>query len=139
MSALTLTDIQSLQAGDVFFMNGSTDEQPVQCVVDADGDTVVGRNDLPGVILFSVADIRANIATGKNLNAYADWLFWSEQDVRIADEAADIASAERIAANPPGDILKRLFRYWASENGSAREHAAMRQAMLDAYGVDVKA
>lgn len=137
MSALTLTDMKALQAGSVFFMKRDSGSTPVRCVVDADGDTVTGRNDLPGSVSFGLAALIRNIEKKGNPGVYANWLFATEQDAIDADNAAIAREASAIRSSDPAALLARLYQHWAHDVDSDEERAAMRDALQNAYGVDV--
>lgn len=139
MSALTLTDIKALQAGSVFFMKRDSGSTPIRCVVDADGDTVTGRNDLPGSVSFGLAALIRNIEKDGTPDAYANWLFATEQDAIDADNAAVTRAATAIRNSDPAALLARLYQHWAHDVDSDEERTAMRDALESAYGVDVDA
>ena len=135
MHALSLLDIQQLKPGQVVFMK-QNHREALRCVIDADGDTVTGRDSGPGSIMFSLSEALVRLEDEADLE---DWLFWTEAGALASYDQDQADTAAKLATGSPGDILRMLYRNWAHAEDSDVVRAAVRQAMLDAYGVDVEA
>lgn len=135
MHALSLLDIKQLKPGQVVFMK-QDHREAIRCVVEADGDTVTGRDSGPGHISFS---LKVTLGRLRATPDQKDWLFWTEAGALASWDQDQANTAAKLAAGSPGDILRMLYRNWAHAEDSDVVRAAVRQAMLDAYGVDVEA
>lgn len=133
---LTISDLQAFKAGDVFFMRHSYRQTPIRCVIQANGTSVIGKDDLVGSINFEMSVMIEKFE--KAPDHYKNRFFPTADGVVDAWHQQDIKSAEAILQRSPEDTLLELYQGWRGENDrTTREEQAMLSHLEALFGIRV--